>query len=398
MTTPQKPSSYIKRLSEIFISFLLLGLTSFGGPVAHLGYFNQEFIKLKKWASESQYAQWVALSQVIPGPGSSQVGFALGYHRAGLFGGISAFIGFTLPSFIIMVLLAKFSDYWQDNAFFDGVIHALKLLAVVVVADACVSMWHSFCQTITMRVTALLSATFIIFFPSVLSSIIVLVFATALGIAKPSTQINASESLPKVKFGWTMLVFAVIIFALSFMFNSGLSGVFADFYKAGALVFGGGHVVLPMLSAFVSDRVPESSILVGYTTAQAIPGPMFTMASFLGASATPQGQNIWAWAGVATLAVFSSGLLLMLGAQNVWQLLSSSVRFRSAIASLNAAVAGILMASLYHPIATSSLVIWYDLVIVVLGFVWLKFKRISIFWLIALFIVIGLARVFYEKL
>ncbi|MBJ7537830.1 chromate efflux transporter [Marinomonas transparens] len=385
--------SYIKRLTEVFVSFLLLGFTSFGGPAAHLGYFNQEFIKLRKWASEAQYAQWLALSQIVPGPGSSQVGFALGYHRAGLAGGIAAFIGFTLPSFVVMVLLAKFGMHWQDDVFFEGAVHALKLLAVVVVADACLSMWRSFCQTKTMGLVALSSAAFIVFLPSSLASLLVLLTAAIIGLLKPSAQSSIGESLPKVKFGWLMLALAVIVFVLSFAFDSGLSGLFANFYQAGALVFGGGHVVLPMLSAFVADKVPEFSLLIGYATAQAVPGPMFTMASFLGASATPQGENIWLWAGVATLAVFASGLLLMLGVQNVWQSLSSNRRFRSIVVSLNAAVVGILIAALYHPIATSSLVSGWDLIIVVLGFVWLKSKRPSIFWLIAFFITIGLARV-----
>ncbi|MFT6656533.1 MAG: chromate transporter, partial [Marinomonas primoryensis] len=127
---PHQNPRYFQRVSEVFLSFLLLGFTSFGGPAAHLGYFNQTFIQRKKWASDVQYAQWVALSQIVPGPGSSQVGFALGYHRAGYLGGLAAFIGFTLPSFIVMVLLAQFGSHWQGNTVFDGVVHALKLLAV----------------------------------------------------------------------------------------------------------------------------------------------------------------------------------------------------------------------------------------------------------------------------
>lgn len=392
---PDRTPSYFNRLCDVFVSFLLLGFTSFGGPAAHLGYFNQEFIKLKKWATESQYAQWVALSQIVPGPGSSQVGFALGYHRAGLAGGLAAFIGFTLPSFVIMVLLAMFGEAWQGNMWFDGVVHALKLLAVVVVADACVSMWRSFCQSKQMACVALLSALFIIFYPFGLASLIVLLIAAGVGLALPSTSTTQNELLPKVRFAWLLFIVAVGLFVVSFFFTDGMSGLFADFYQAGALVFGGGHVVLPMLSEFVSDAVTESNLLLGYAAAQAVPGPMFTMASFLGASAAPQGANLWIWAGVATLAVFSSGLLLMLSAQSAWQSLSTNVRFRSAVGSLNAAVVGILIAALYHPIGTSSLVSWVDVVIVGVGFVWLKYKRPSIFRLILAFVLFGLVRSYF---
>ena len=391
----EKTPSYLNRLCEIFVSFLLLGFTSFGGPAAHLGYFNQEFIKLKKWATESQYAQWVVLSQIVPGPGSSQVGFALGYHRAGFMGGMAAFLGFTLPSFVVMALLARFGGTWQNAVFFDGVVHALKLLAVVVVADACLSMWRSFCQSKVTKGIALCSVAFIIFYPFGFASLITLLLAACIGAFVPFSVSKATDALPKVRFAWLFLTIAVGLFVVSFFVTGGLSGLFADFYQAGALVFGGGHVVLPMLSAFVSDSVTESNLLLGYAAAQAVPGPMFTMASFLGASAVPQGEELWLWAGVATLAVFSSGLLLMLSAQNVWKNLSENTIFRSTVGGLNAAVVGILMAALYQPIGTSSLVDWMDVVIVAVGFVWLKYKRPSIFKLILVFVLVGMIRSYF---
>lgn len=388
----QDSVSYLKRIADVFVAFLLLGFTSFGGPVAHLGYFNQEFIKLKKWATESQYTQWVALSQIVPGPGSSQVGFALGYHRAGFLGGLAAFIGFTLPSFVVMVLLAKFGKTWQESVFFDGMVHALKLLSVVVVVDACVSMWRSFCQSKVMASVALCSAVFLVVYPFGFASLVVLFMAACIGVFLPPATLNTTQALPKVQLAWLFLIVAVGVFVVSFFFTDALSGVFADFYQAGALVFGGGHVVLPMLSEFVSNMVTESNLLVGYAAAQAVPGPMFTIASFLGASAAPQGTNPWLWASVATLAVFSSGLLLMLSAQNVWQSLFANTRFRSSVGCLNAAVVGIVIAALYHPIGTSSLVSWVDVVIVGIGFVWLNYKRPSIFKLIVAFFLFGLAR------
>ncbi|NLQ18073.1 chromate efflux transporter [Marinomonas sp. M1K-6] len=390
MSDQQRP--YFNRVFEVFIAFFLLGFTSFGGPAAHLGYFNQTFIKRKQWASDAQYAQWVALSQIVPGPGSSQVGFALGYHRAGWMGGLAAFVGFTLPSFVVMVLLVQFGHYWQGNGVFDGVVQALKLLAVVVVADACVSMWRSFCQRKTMALMALLSAAFLIVFPLAFASLVVLCIAACVGFFLSASTTSHDDPLPKVRFAGFFVLLAGALFLLSFVLDTGLSGLFAEFYQAGALVFGGGHVVLPMLSAFVSDRVSDANLLVGYAAAQAVPGPMFTMASFLGASAAPQGGNIWLWAGVATVAVFLSGLLLMLGAQNVWQRLSSNVRCRGVVGSLNAAVVGILIAALYHPIATSSLVSIGDVIFVVAGFVWLKYKRPSIFKVIGVFVFIGLVQ------
>ena len=386
-----KNLSYFKRVSEVFLSFFLLGFTSFGGPAAHLGYFNQTFIQRKQWASEAQYAQWIALSQIIPGPGSSQVGFTLGYHRAGLLGAITAFVAFTLPSFVVMVLLAQFGHHWQGNVWFDAVVHALKLLAVVVVADACVSMWRSFCQSKTMAAVAVFSAVFVALSPSGFASLAVLFLAVCFGvIARHTAGSTVTESLPKVRFAWGFFVVAMAMFVMSCLLSSGLMGLFADFYRAGALVFGGGHVVLPMLATFVPAS--ESDLLLGYAAAQAVPGPMFTMASFLGASATPAGANVWLWAGMATLAVFSSGLLLMLSAQGVWQCLSGHLQFRSAVASLNAAVVGILLAALYHPIGTSSLLSIWDVVIVGLGFIWLVYKRPSIFILILMFVLVGVIR------
>lgn len=385
-------TSYFKHLRDIFVSFLMLGLTSFGGPAAHLGYFNQEFVQRKKWATESQFAQWVALSQIVPGPGSSQVGFAIGYHRGGYGGGLAAFFAFTLPSFVVMVLLAKFGQAWQGSVLFEGVVHTLKLLAVVVVADACLTMWRSFCQRKSMMLVALLSAFFITFSPFELASLVVLLLAAVVGMLSPVATAEHTEALPKVRFGYWLLVIALGIFGASFFVDGGLLGLFASFYQAGALVFGGGHVVLPMLSAFVSDTVSDSNLLLGYAAAQVVPGPMFTMASFLGAAVAPSGTNDWLWAAVATLAVFSSGLLLMLSGQNVWQTLSTNVRFRSAVGSVNAAVVGILIAALYHPIASSSVFNGWDLACVLVGFLWLKFKRPSIFLLIIAFILVGVLR------
>lgn len=388
MSADHSPS-YIARLYQVFVSFFLLGWTSFGGPAAHLGYFNQEFIKAKKWATESQYAQWVALSQVVPGPGSSQVGFALGYHRAGFLGGVAAFVGFTLPSFIIMVVLAMFGAAWQGSALFEGVLYGLKLLAVVVVADACISMWRSFCQTKVMAAVAIVGAASIAFLPFPFISLIILVLAALFGITRGTSESSQHELLPSVPFTKIIFTITLMLFVASFFFDNGLVGMFADFYRAGTLVFGGGHVVLPMLSTFVADTASSSDLLLGYAAAQAVPGPMFTMASFLGAAATPEGNNIWLWALVGTLAVFLPGLMLMLCAQSAWQKLANYPRFRSAINCLNAAVVGILIAALYHPIVTFSLLSLADLLPVIAGSIWLKYKRPSIFLLIAAYVLLG---------
>ncbi|BFM49683.1 chromate efflux transporter [Marinomonas sp. THO17] len=381
---------YFARLWDVFASFFLLGWTSFGGPAAHLGYFNQTFVQQKQWVTASQYAQWVALSQVVPGPGSSQVGFALGYHRAGILGAVAAFVAFTLPSFLIMVLLAQFGHHWQQEAMFEAMVQALKLLAVVVVADACVTMWRAFCKSKMTMFLAIASALILVMMPSAQMSLLVLLAAGLLSVLLLDTEPKEHTSLPKISLaGWFFFI-AVGVFVASFFFSQGLGQLFADFYQAGALVFGGGHVVLPMLSSFVSDSVSEANILIGYAAAQAVPGPMFTMASYLGA-ASAQG-NIWLWAAVATLAVFLSGLLLMLAAQGAWQKLSDNRRFMAAVAGLNAAVVGILLAALYYPIGTSSLYSWLDILVVTLGFVWLIWRRPSIFLLIISFVLVGLLR------
>jgi chromate transporter len=243
-----------------------------------------------------------------------------------------------------------------------------------------------------MATIALFSAAFIVFYPFGFASLIVLFMAACVGLLTPSVISAADESLPKIRGAGFVFVLAISLFLVSFVLDTGLSGLFADFYQAGALVFGGGHVVLPMLSAFVADTVSDANLLLGYAAAQAVPGPMFTMASFLGASAAPEGANPWVWAVVATVAVFLSGLLLMLSAQSVWQGLSRHARFRSAVGSLNAAVVGILIAALYHPIGTSSLVNGWDVIAVGLGFIWLKYKRPPILLLISVFILLGLAR------
>ncbi|MBR7887674.1 chromate efflux transporter [Marinomonas sp. A79] len=388
-------SRYGQRVLDVFWTFLLLGLTSFGGPAAHLGYFNQTFIQRKKWATEAQYAQWVALSQVVPGPGSSQVGFALGYHRAGWLGAWAAFVGFTLPSFIIMVLLAQFGQHWQDQLWFSNLVHGLKLLAVVVVADACLNMWRAFCKSTAMGVLALFSAAFMVFLPVLypalsMVSLWVLFAAGVFSLFTSPPVAYTAEPLPAVRFAPWLLAMVIGLFFVGFVLTDQLSQLFSNFYQAGALVFGGGHVVLPMLSAFVSDSVADADLLMGYAAAQAVPGPMFTMASFLGASSAPSDANIWLWAGVATLAVFLSGLLLMLSAQSMWQGLSYYARFRSVVMCLNAAVVGILLAALWNPILTSSVLTVWDLMPVLVGFAWLRVKRPSIFTLILSFVALGL--------
>lgn len=392
LDSAKQHSAYFTRVAEVFAAFFLLGWTSFGGPAAHLGYFNQAFVQQRKWVAESQYAQWVALSQIVPGPGSSQVGFALGYHRAGLLGGVAAFIAFTLPSFIMMVLLAQFGHIWQGEAIFDAVVHALKLLAVVVVADACLTMWRSFCQSRLTVFLALLSAAVLIWVPVSYISLVVLLVAAVISILLLDTEPKAYSALPSVPMAGVFFGLAILLFVLSFFLTEGLGQLFADFYQAGALVFGGGHVVLPMLSSFVADTVSNTNLLIGYAAAQAVPGPMFTMASYLGAAAAPEGAPSWLWALVATLAVFLGGLLLMLSAQAVWQKLSDNRRFLAAVAGLNAAVVGILLAALYHPIGTSSVLAWQDVLMVVIGFVWLKWQRPSILLLILVFVLLGVLR------
>lgn len=387
---------------EVFTTFLSLGCLSFGGPAAHLGYFQTAFVQKRRWLSQEEYAAIVALAQFLPGPASSQVGFAIGLHRAGLAGAIAAFVGFTLPSFAIMLALGCgwfVGGLAYDHAATDmTLIHALKLLAVVVVADATLSMASNFCTRTTTRALALFSAVAVMLLPSLETQIMVLVACALVGYWRLSqgTEKEGNKgshlqptSSPTVAFDrnpiW--LGFGLLLVLPLFSWVGDSVSLFNGFYQAGSFVFGGGHVVLPLLQQSVDAQVSSDAFQVGYAAAQAVPGPMFTMATYLGAQAMSDAP-IWG-ALLATVAVFLPGFLLVLAFQSRWQQLSQRADLAGALAGVNAAVVGLLIAALYYPVVTTSIVQPLDMACVLVGFFLLRHLKLPVWCLVLGFVALG---------
>ncbi|EGR1119897.1 TPA: chromate efflux transporter [Vibrio parahaemolyticus] len=371
----------------IFKTFFWLGWFSFGGPAAHIGYFRQTFVEKLKWLDDSEYAQIVALSQFLPGPGSSQVGFALGYKRGGLGGACAAFVGFTLPSVIIMLALAMVSSQITDTAVFQNIVHGLKLLAVVVVADATWGMYKNFCQSKLTAGLCVATAIALLVAPSIMTQMFVLIAAGFVGTRylKKDSASSAEPFKPSIA---PLALFAVLLLGLPLVAHSlPLLGLFSDFFQAGSLVFGGGHVVLPLLQNIVGDQLSQDAFLTGYAAAQAVPGPMFTFATFIGyeLSDTPILGAL-----IATLGVFLPGFLLLLGVLKNWQALAGKPLVSGAINGVNASVVGLLLAALYQPVFSSAVVVPIDMALVVAGCYLHKKLNLSVLWMIVFFVAAGL--------
>ncbi len=369
----------------IFKQFFLLGCMSFGGPAAHLGYFKRHFVDNLKWLSAQRFAQLISLSQALPGPGSSQVSFAMGIEKGGVLGGICAFIGFTLPSFLIMFFLAL-SAHQFGNIYF-ALIAGLKLFAVVIVADATYSMAMSFCKSHLHKLIAVLSTIALIVFAQLSSQILVLVVAAAIGWCYPQLKLPENQEYKPMKIAWLPLGLFVALLLLSFLPLGEWLSLFAPFYQTGAMVFGGGHVVLPILQTGVPSLETEQ-FLSAYASAQAIPGPMFTIATYLGAQVAPNTPLLGAI--IATILIFLPGFLLMLAFMKSWLQLADKPRFAGSIAALNAAVVGFLAAALYSPIWQSVVQNLWQVGLVVAAFTWLRLAKPPILWLLLGFILISL--------
>jgi chromate transporter len=367
---------------SIFYQFFLLGCASFGGPAAHIGFFKKHFVDNLNWLSNERYSAMVSLSQILPGPGSSQVGFAIGVERAGILGGVAAFIGFTLPSFLIMFLLALTASELQGTL--NAMIHGLKLFAVIIVADAILTMAKSFCKTPALKVITFASTLFMLISPSVFSQLWLLLMASVAGMIYRFSPVPDISPHSDAKWQWPTLIIFVLLFVLSLM--SLPSTTFSQFYQAGALVFGGGHVVLPLLQNSV-EHISQENFLTAYAAAQAVPGPMFTIATYLGVVAHP--DNIILGAIIATLAIFLPGLLLMYTFQNSWNALNNLPKFASITAAINAAVVGLLAAAFYHPIWSSSVFELGHIVIVVIGFTCMKLFKPPIWSMLIAFAALG---------
>ncbi|EPQ9985017.1 chromate efflux transporter [Vibrio vulnificus] len=372
---------------QIFKTFFWLGWISFGGPAAHIGYFRHTFVEKLKWISDEEYAQLVALSQFLPGPGSSQVGFGLGYKKGGLPGACAAFLGFTLPSVVIMLLLALVSSQVTDTALFQNVVHGLKLLAVVVVADAAWGMYKNFCRSPLTVGICVATAVALLVFSGIATQIAVLILAALIGVIALKGENKATEH------GFTpsltpLLTFAALLLLLPLLTTAQpLVRLFNEFYQAGSLVFGGGHVVLPLLQNIVGEQISQDAFLTGYAAAQAVPGPMFTFATYIGYVLHPSSPILGAI--VATLAVFLPGFLLMLGVLKNWQLLAANPRVSGALQGVNAAVVGLLVAALYQPVFSSAVSSGLDVGLILIGFYLQKQIKVPILALVLFFMLSG---------
>ncbi|EKG0018913.1 chromate efflux transporter [Vibrio cholerae] len=371
----------------IFRTFFALGWVSFGGPAAHIGYFRHTFVEKLRWVSEQEYAQFVALSQFLPGPGSSQVGFAIGYHRGGLAGAWAAFLGFTLPSVLIMLLLAGLSSHLLDTPLFEQVIHGLKLLAIIVVADACLTMYRNFCQQRLTAGLCVLTAVAITLAPSLLTQFAVLLLAALVGQAHLAPQ--PSSSLEAFRPSWlSLLLFASLLLGLPLLAaSSPLVELFGHFFQAGSLVFGGGHVVLPLLQNALGDSLSTDQFLTGYAAAQAVPGPMFTLATYLGYVRTPDMPVVGAL--IATLAVFLPGFLLLLGVLKNWSALAQRPKVAGAMQGVNACVVGLLLAALYQPVWSSTVHAPLDWAALLVGFFLFKVLRLPLIGMVGSALLFG---------
>jgi chromate transporter len=383
---------------EVFATFMKLGLTSFGGPIAHLGYFHREIVAKRRWVDEAQYAQLVALSQFLPGPASSKLGFSLGLLRAGWRGGLAAFVAFTLPSVLLLLAFARAIPLLQ-RPYGEAAIHGLKLLAVAVVAQGVLTMAERLTPDLRRRLIGVAAAAVTIVAGTAIAQLVVIVGGAGAGLmfcrrsSVPDTgNIQAAYGQ---RTGLVLIsLFAVLLF-VSFTLTSSETlsiALPAAFYRAGALVFGGGHVVLPLLHESVVDPgwVSPEDFFAGYGAAQAVPGPMFSLAAFLGARV--KGIDDLLGATVSLVAIFMPGFLLTAGALPFWHGIGRADKAAQAISGVNAAVVGLLAAALYNPVWTSAVHEWTDIAIVAAAFVVLSATRVPVLAVVAGCVIGSMAR------
>lgn len=369
---------------DIFLTSLRLGFISFGGPIAHLGYFRQEYVVRKKWISEQAYADLVGLCQFLPGPASSQVGMGIGLIRGGVLGSILSWIGFTLPSAIILVLFGLGLTQIQLSAH-QTWLHGLKVVAVAIVAQAFLGMWRKLCPDKERAGLAIISSIIILMTNSVLAQVLVLFGSGLLGIFfLRSSQNLPHETAPIIKRS-TGLFFLILFFLLltvlpilATVFDVQGLRLIDSFYRAGALVFGGGHAVLPMLQAEVISNgwVSRDLFMAGYGLANAIPGPLFAFSAYLGSVSKTQPSGLLG-AFLCLSAIFLPSFLLVIGILPFWEKLRRIDKIRQAILGLNAAIVGILLAALYNPIWSSAIFTLKDFLLAAAGFTLLEFFHLQ---------------------
>lgn len=382
---------------EVLSVFLRLGLTSFGGPIAHLGYFRDEFVIKRKWMSEHAYADLVALCQFLPGPASSQVGMGIGLSRLGVWGALLAWIGFTIPSAIILVLFGLGMAHFDSGAH-QHWIHGLKVVAVAVVAQAVLGMGRKICTDREKITIAITSCVTVLFVHSAFSQILVLIIAGIFGAfflkstsELPHEPLHKSRRRTGAVFLFLFAAILVVLPMLRSIYPVQALQLFDSFYRSGALVFGGGHVVLPLLQAEVvpTGWVTNDLFMAGYGLANAVPGPLFTFSAYLGAVSAPV-PNGWLGAFISLIAVFLPSFLLIIGAMPFWEKLRSLPKIRQSILGVNAAVVGILLAALYQPVWTSAIFSGKDFALAAVGFLLLEFWKLPSWAVVLLTVIVSL--------
>jgi chromate transporter len=386
---------------EVLVVSTHLGLTSFGGPIAHLGYFRTEYVVRRKWLDEHTYADLVALCQFLPGPASSQVGIAIGIMRAGLLGGIAAWLGFTLPS--ALTLLAFAYGLRETGSLDASWLHGLKVVAVAVVAQAVWGMAQVLAPDRERASIAIFAAVATLAWATAAGQVLTIAAAAIIGwrtLPGAVTQARSGIVVPLSKglaaSAWGLFLGLLIGLPVldHLVSNDGLA-VFDSFFRVGSLVFGGGHVVLPLLQAEVvaPGWVTTEEFIAGYGAAQAVPGPLFTFAAYLGAVMRPLGGG-WTGAALALCAIFLPSFMLVVGSLPLWDLLRSRDSFQAALRGINAAVVGLLVAALYHPVSTSAIHVPADFALALVDFGLLSLWKWPP-WLVVVFsavVSVGLAR------
>ncbi|MGE7625531.1 chromate transporter [Viridibacillus sp. NPDC096237] len=380
-----------KSLLEILLVSTKLGLTSFGGPVAHLGYFHDEYIRRRKWMDEKSYADLVALCQFLPGPASSQIGIGIGVMRAGVLGGLVSFIGFTLPSVIVLILFALVLHGLDIGD--AGWIHGLKIVAVVIVAHAILGMAPKLAPDLKRKALVLFALVGTLLWQSAFNQVGIIVLSAIIGfiLYKQHTENDEAKTYFPISRSVGVicltLFFGLLIFLPILREVTSLSWIamFDSFYRSGSLVFGGGHVVLPLLeNKFIpTGWVSEEAFLAGYGATQAVPGPLFTFGAYLGTV-----MNGWQGGLIATIAIFLPAFLLILGTLPFWDSLRRNPKIKGALTGINAAVIGILIAALYHPIWTSSILAPIDFAFAAILFSMLVYWKLPP-WIVVLTGAIG---------
>ncbi len=370
----------------VFWPFFILGMISFGGPVAHIGYFQREFVEKRKWLSEQEFSKAFSLCQFLPGPASSQLGMYIGYQRAGLLGALFAFIGFTFPSFVILTFLAIHQAQYGDNSLVLLLINSAKLLAVIVVADAIYSMARKFLIDRMTVVIATLTTAWVLLNQGLLAQILPIIISGTVGFlfyrGSESKTHETNKRLSKQSL--ICIVLFLLLLILPVLSSLSVVTLFHYFYQAGSFVFGGGHVVLPLLEPIIGNAISSNVLVEGYAAAQLVPGPMFTIASYIGASFT--GVNPYLGSIVATIAVFLPGALLLFAVLPCWEWVMDHPKFSAGLVFINASVVGLLIAAFYQPIWVTGIQYYSDIAVLLIGFILMKKFRLSVFVLFAILV------------